>query len=313
MKYIRTALFAVTAALLFPGCDMTEDNRNCPDKENVTLRFSLLDKNSAEVFRDYIDATELMLFEGTGASHSSRTIATASLGDDRQIKLWLDPGIYTVVAWSNAATKTTMTAAGTVSYPTAGEVVFNTTESGDPLYTAADRSLGITRGFNPTETLITFTVPDDGSHVDQTICFTHAHNCLDVYLKGYSVNGRLPVIEVEGARKGFTFCMNYLAGGTVSYSKQSVARNTAAYGTVANAPINIPRVRRNDNDVYIHVINPETGERDWTVSLNDVLDSFTDFVLDDEVVIPILFEYFEGRFVVKMPDWETEGSTPGLD
>ncbi len=296
--------------MLFPGCDMTEDNRNCPDKENVTLNFSLHDKNGAEVFKNRITATELMLFDGTGALHSSRTVATASLGSNQEIRFALAPGTYSVVAWSNAAGNTNITAAGNIFTPADGQVVFNTTESGDPLYTAPAPALGLTRSFNPTEILKTFTVPDKGA-VDETIHFTHAHNKLDVYVKGYSMNGKQAVIRIEKVQRGFTFYMNYLSGGAVTYSQQSVVKTTPD-GPMGNAAFNIPRVKK-DNDVLIHVVNPETNAVDCTEALSDILDSITGFDLDVEITIPILFEYFEGSFTVKMPSWATEGTKPGLD
>ena len=310
MRYIRTILVAALTAVLSPGCDMTEDARNCPDLENVTLRFSLIDKQGREVFTDNINKTDLYLFDGAGNYHSHRQIPTSNLDADQSFKLWLNPGTYTVVSWGNVGNRTLSTLLSNIHTITDGQEIFNTNESGDPLFYASAQALGLTRSFNPNRELITFIVPENGS-AHETIRFTHAHNKLDVYVKGYSINGKLPIIAIEGNQTGFDFYLNYLNNGTVTYKQPSVYKDTDD-GRMANAIFNIPRVKE-DNNIKIHVINPETGETDWTVTLKEVLESFSNFDMEVEIRIPILFEYFEGRFEVKMPAWETEPTTPGLD
>jgi len=306
MKRIQTTLIAALAALAFTGCDMSEDYQNCPRTENVSLHFSLLDKKGAEVFAEHIESTELMLFRD-GGFHSHRALPTPALGPDREVKLTLDPGEYTVVAWGNVGDRCTMTDPAGLSTAADGTVRYGVTGAGcDPLYYAPSPALGLTRGFNPDKELIRFTVPESGD-LSQTIRMTHAHNKLDIYVKGY---GKLPLIEVESAGTGFDFHLNPLSG-TATLNQATRDKETKE-GVMANALFSIARIEES-NGVLIHVIDPDTHQRVWTAALTEVIGTFEDFDLEVEICIPILFEFFDGRFTVKMPEWERENMKPGLE
>lgn len=311
MRSIRTAILTVLSALCCYGCTMAEDDRNCPKTNSMTLTFSLLDKAGDEVFLDRIGTTDLLLFDASGVFHSHMSIPTASLDASRSVVLTLDAGTYTAVAWSNLNGRVNLCDIGSITTPDDGSVSCSSDESGDPVYYGACEATGLTRVFNPNHELISFSVPARGE-ASETIRFVHAHKKLDIYVKGYSVNNGLPVVQVDGNHPGYDFYMNHTAGAPLTF-RQPTVRTTVEGETMANAVFYTSRIRQDNNDIYIRIINPETHAAVYGAPLNDIIDSFTDFDLETEITIPILFEFVAGRFEISLPPWGTEASKPGVN
>ncbi|NDV67125.1 FimB/Mfa2 family fimbrial subunit [Bacteroides sp. 224] len=310
MKQIHAILWMILGIALMAGC-IADDLSECPTKENVTLTFSLVDKNGKQVFTEQVEKTDLILFNGKGLFHSSISVPTGKLDKNRSIRLALEPGNYTVVAWSNLIKRVTMCDINTITNPEEGFVICHSDETGDPLYYAAPKETGFTRNINPTKELFSFNVSKENG-AKETLHFIHAHKKLDIYVKGYAVNGKLPIIEVEGNYKGYDFYMNHLPGNKITLRQETVNKKT--YGEdLANAAFYTSRIREANNNIVIHIINPTTGEKAKSVALNEVIKSFREFDMETEIVIPILFEFFDGKFEVKMPAWVTQPSKPEIN
>lgn len=308
-KIVLYLLACFLTAGMWSGCISEKNNTEDCSIGNVTLIFSLPDAEGKESLREHIEQIDLILFRNE-VFHSQDRIPVSSLDESRSLIMELEPGTYQAVAWGNLKGNLRMSELYDRMSPEIGTVTFYSIETGDPLYYAAAPALGLSRMINPDNQLYTFTVPQSGS-VTQTLIFKHAHKVVDVYVKGYSVDGLLPVIEVEGDYDGYDFYMNHRSEHLVTLRQDSQLTQTTE-GELAHASFYTSRLYE-DNTVAIHIINPVTGTTVYTVTINEAVDLIDDFDYDTEITISVYIEFFEGKFEVKPVTWLTTPSKPGLD
>jgi len=313
---MKKAIILVTWLFLLSawGC-VREQNYDCPQKtqENTTVLFSLEDGSKNQILLSTLDHISLFLYGPNGKQMLRRNISKGELNLFSGVRLTLDPGTYTIVAWANHTNTYTRFLTNDdrpyleqannylLTAITANGKVVN----GDPLY-FAPKTKGVP---------LTVTVPTTGS-VEVTAPFRNAHIKLEVTVEGYQ-NAPAPAtdpltIELTNITSRYSFGLGP-HGDRVSYVGSAPLLD--AQNKIFRRLFNVPLFDKN-TPTYIHVTNSAGQLIDAPVSLKDLLDDKVN--LEEILYLPIriIFTEENGQLkvavVVDLPEWKEGQVKPNI-
>ncbi|MCL2501807.1 MAG: FimB/Mfa2 family fimbrial subunit [Bacteroidales bacterium] len=306
----RFKILSVLLALLVMGCGK---DSGCPLRTNTTIHFTLSDKANNEVFSNVVNHVELFIYDYTGLLVGRSTIPEGELNTFAGKRLWLDVGVYTMVAWANITDSRSQIVENesrhyldrTNNYIINAITSGGVAENGDALYYAPKTK----------STPLTVVVPEQGK-VEVTAEFRHAHVRLDIRIEGYSHpsgSATDPLkIELTHITSRYSFGME-AHGEKVSYVQY--APNIDAINKVFSTSFNVPVFDKNTT-THICITNKAGQLIIAPVSLMEILG---DKIAIDELVhlpIRIVFTEKNGQIVanitVDLPQWDEDIVKPNI-
>lgn len=301
MKLLRTILL-FTTLLIFTNCT-DEYYSMCPPLHNVSLYFSLPNKQGEEIFSDQISSVDVYVYDDTGTFMLLQRVNKSDLNEFQGTHLLLEPGSYDAICWANMNELTHAVGVENATNPavTYQEVIGNQVQQADSLYTAKEiipRIAAETRASSSYR----ITVPEEGNY-EGTALFTAAHRQIEVYIEGYTNNGvpALPEVELTGLPKALSLLnMAPSKGATVNF-KQLTQETTILDKIYAGAKFHTLWFDL-DNSIHINIFNPSTGELIFEVPLIDAIEASTD---PNELIIRVVFEFINGEVEITFPGWDS--------
>lgn len=278
--------------LLMAGC-IKEDLEDC----YTTLYFSYLGDGTREIFLEKTGKVDMYVYNESGALVQSVVLNRNDLQRKQGFTLQLPDGRYKVVCWGNAYADTQVTN-GTALH--SGLV-------GTPHYFTKDRII--------TNDSLYFGSRDVDLSADiygvDTVRFSSAHIKMKIELAGLDdmkLPGNTSPIEVEmgNLRPAVDFLKTFSDENISYYPVSKFEEASGVFGLQFNV------LRFNDeDDVYIRLMNKETGNVAYNVNLKDFMKENKITVNGvNEAVVGIRFRFNNTSIIVR--PWEEEDIRPGM-
>ena len=313
MKTFR--LLVLFLSLSATGCIHGDPDIDCPIKteENTTVYFSLKDNANNQILSTTVDNITLFVYDSNGLLVTRSAISKSELNLFSGIRLKLNPGIYTLVAWANHTNAhSRFFTKGENSYVDQENNYLLTAvtengiiDNGDPLYYAPKIK----------NTPLMVTVPMEGS-VEVTAEFRNAHIKLEVTVEGYDAlltRAMDPLtIELTNITSRYSFGMG-AHGDKVSYIRQ--APNIDPENKIFSTLFNVPIFDRN-SDIQILVTNSDGRLIIVPILLTELLGDT--IVLEEILYLPIRIIFTEENgllqavVVVDLPEWGENEVKPNI-
>ncbi len=275
------------------------------------MYFSLKDYSDNEIFPATVECAELFVYDGEGMMVSRSRISGVELNGFAGKRLYLDPGIYTMVIWANAIRSQIVVNENihwsnmTYNHVMTAVPVDEALDDGDPLYYAP----------NDNGTPLTVVVPEQGE-VEVTAELRHAHVKLDITVEGYGLVSRSDAgdplrMEVTDLTSRYCFSMN-AHGEQVNYCGHAPYTDSA---DGHNRVFNIP-VFDIDTPTRIVITDSDGESIHPAIRLSELLNDRID--LRKLRYLPITVRFYEDDGTIKvgitvdLPGWDEGMVTPNV-
>lgn len=302
MELLRNiTLFVLVLSLT--GC-FSEDYSICPPDEyaNVTLHFSLKNREGIESFADNISTVDVLIYNGEGTFQDSVHVTLEELQKFQGTHLTLPAGEYRLVCWGNSGDEVEMKGVRREPTPTItyAKIEDNRVGNTDRVYYAGNINETPTKAIDIPERL-KLVVPKEGE-VDAEALFRPAHRILTVCVQGYTEDYRPanPAVELKGLPWGLNLLsMDRLTDEPAVDSYQMTTEREIDGERYSCSSFKVFWFEI-DNSIEIEICNPATEEVVYTISLNDAVEGS----IDNEVIeINIVFRFINGEVEIEIPNW----------
>lgn len=277
---------------------INEDIDDCVYDKQLKINFSYFANSTENVLVDYINESHLYVYEkDTKKLVTTSVFDKASLASKDGVTINLVPGEYVFVAFGN---KSNMTELKSSSDPTS--TIYQSTLLAAPNYYSNKMITGNDALYIATKE---YDIKDDHSSDRIDMKFHSAHVKFDVHVTGLDeepniiATNLVPEINcnIEATQKDDK---TYAPGIINNSTRKSF-----------QARFNTWRINRN-NDVHLE-ITPDNGVT-HRVNLNSFLTEFLPSISleQEEIWIPIQVEYKDLSVKIKVPDWVSKPTIPGI-
>lgn len=293
--------FHIVALLLlsFMSSCVTEDIDDCVYDKQLKIDFSYLANSTENVVANYISLADLYVYEkDTKQIVQIPKYTKDQLANKDGVVINLLPGEYILVALGN---KTHHTEKKNSTQPITD--FYHSKLLAHPNYYLGKVVTGNDALYIAKKEVV---VVDDNSDQRVSMKFHSAHVKFDVHVKGLDVE---PLLEVTDLSPEINFNIQATEQEKIGYKpefKHNVEKESF------QAKFNTWRINET-NKVHLEV-TPEGGSL-YSINLNSYLHSSLPNVQlgHEEIFIPLLIEYKDLSVLVKVPDWITKPSVPGID
>lgn len=205
MKIIRL-LILTSLALLLSGC-MKEDMSECILEGDLTLTFTLPDKNGKDRFSAHIDAVEVLIFNNEGRFLMHKTVSKKMLGEFQGLKMTLPAGTYNLMCWGNVLDNSRFSQFVpdvTLFEECSLEIPHTSTQTGDQVYYAPHKEKPsafllngdipelVTKDIGKEYEIYKINIPA-GENVTKNLPFIRAHRTVHVYTQNLNNAPRVSI------------------------------------------------------------------------------------------------------------------------
>ena len=275
--------------MLTSGCIREDNMEDC----DTCLYFSYLGDFNKEIFPEKIKKVNLYVYNETGILVETILLDREDLSRTQGTMLNLPAGNYHLVCWGNANQDTQINDHSAVRSAIVAAPHYFTKEiisTNDSLY-IGNKDLVVT---------------GNGQECD-TVYFTSSHIKMKIELVGLDNSTDSPIdIQIGNLSPTVDFANNFSTENVTYYPGAKLNTTTGSF----ESDFNVLRYN-DDNDVYINLVNKETGQVIYTLNLKD-------FMTENQVSVDGINEAFVGvrfRFnglsVIVKP-WDEENIIPGM-
>ncbi len=301
--------------ILLNGC-IRDDTDSCPavQNDNLILEFYYTDNKGTDIFSEKIHKVDIFIFDNNKRLVLKNSVGLISLSDFKGIRINLPPGVYHIISWANADTKTIfagLDTGGLFNNAFLGPVLDKegTTDSLDPLYYAqAHGKDSFTESF-------CISVPEHGI-VKAISSFKRAHIKINLFIKGLedkSPEGGFlaPLVEIAHTPSFYNFEMQTF-GNPITYRKHS-SLQTVEGQQIAESSFCTP-VFSTETPMEVNIRKQSDGSTVATVSLKEfIIENNIKLDNNAETVISILVEFKGTSIGITVPGWAQSPIDPELD
>jgi hypothetical protein len=289
MKVFRILIIVPVLATL-TGC-LSEDYTGCFPRENVTLLFSLPDRDGNETFIHHISTVDVIVYNSNREHLLTRHVNQEELATFQGVHLLLNPGVYHLICWGNAHDNTKYNGIGSVPDPTVTYAVINADNSvgnSDPVYSTG----------------VIATIPEREAW-QGTAVFGAAHRQVEIYIKGYYEGGHtLPHVELTNLPAGLClFDMAQLPDRNTVAGSRDATRSIMVQGQHYATAYFRTFLFETNNSITINIISPVTNQSVFDISLREAMALGAH---SDPITIRIVIEFKSTGVTVTIPDWSSE-------
>lgn len=266
--------------------------------KNATVTLEYTGDGTLDAFREYIANVAYYVYDANGKQVAAGRLESTDLSSFRGFKLRLEKGSYDIVCWGNlehyceASFDEQKESARILNRK---QVTDADPQTNDPLYYG--------------KSTLEVTNAEESSSV--TVQFHSAHITLWMYTKGIidaDASGKpySPVFHVGGFDSEYNFDGD-CCGTPMSFCPESVYKDEQQ---VCMARCEVPRFSKNTSSI-LKVFQGSDHKLLEVVKLKQfIADNKIEIIDEEEVNIPILFDFIGLEVVVRMPSWDEIGVTP---